>query len=207
MLAGVDVTALVPLSTFQLSVGVLSAAIVFESWAFLKANTELQRQIDEYDWNGIREAFRETSDVTTLTAFTEDAVALGGAGIALVGVVASHYTGNEVYDAVTAVLIGALLMGFAVALAWENKRLLLGESLDAAGEDRLREAVTECDGVAGVDSLRSMFVGPQVLLVTADVTFDDGLDTTAIEDRIDDIETALTAADERVSMVYVEPEQ
>ena len=205
VLAGVDVTALVPLSTFQLSVGVLSAAIVFESWAFLKANTELQRQIDEYDWNGIREAFRETSDVTTLTAFTEDAVALGGAGIALVGVVASHYTGNEVYDAVTAVLIGALLMGFAVALAWENKRLLLGESLDAAGEDRLRETVTECDGVAGVDSLRSMFVGPQVLLVTADVTFNDGLDTTAIEDRIGDIETALTAADERVSMVYVEP--
>ena len=207
VLVGVNVTALVPVSTFQLSVGVLSAAILFESWAFAKANTELQRQIDEYGWSGIREAFRETSDVTTLTAFTEDAVALGGAAIALVGVVASHYTGNEAYDAVTAVLIGALLMGFALALAWQNKRLLLGESLGPAAEDRLRAAVTDAAGVDGVDGLRSMFVGPQTVLVTVDVSFDDELDTTAIEDRIDAIETALRAADDRVSIVYVEPER
>jgi len=69
--------------------------------------------------------------VTTLTAFTEDAIALGGAAIALVGIVLSRVTGDHIYDAVAAALIGLLLMGFALALAWENKRLLLGESVPA----------------------------------------------------------------------------
>ena len=206
VIAGVDFTALVPLSTFQLSVGVLVAAIAFESYAFRKASGELHRQIDEYGWSGIREAFRETSDVTTLTAYTEDAVALGGAAIALVGVIASHYTGNEIYDAVTALLIGALLMSFALALAWENKRLLLGESLSASDEDRLRAAVTDHDGVVGVDGLRSMFVGPAAALVATDVSFDPALDADEIEARIEAIEADLKGVDDRVSTVYVEAE-
>lgn len=206
VIAGVDFTALVPLSTFQLSVGVLVAAIAFESYAFRKASGELRSQINEYGWSGIREAFRETSDVTTLTAYTEDAVALGGAAIALVGVIASHYTGNEIYDAVTALLIGALLMTFALALAWENKRLLLGESLSSSDEDRLRAVATDHDGVVGVDGLRSMFVGPATALVAADVSFDPTLDADEIDARIEAMEADLKGVDDRVSTVYIEAE-
>ncbi|MFB6242885.1 MAG: cation diffusion facilitator family transporter [Halobaculum sp.] len=206
VIAGIDFTALVPLSTFQLSVGVLSAAIVFESYALKKANDELSRQITEYGWSGIREAFRETSDVTTLTAFTEDAVALAGAALALVGVVLTRVTGVEAFDAATALLIGLLLMGFALALAWENKRLLLGESMRESRESRFRELVGEQEGVAHVDALRTMFVGPNDVLVTADVSFASELDAEEIDGVIEAIESSLAAEDKRVSMVYVEPE-
>ncbi|PYZ03105.1 hypothetical protein C8039_14285 [Halogeometricum sp. wsp3] len=64
----------------------------------MKARAELRRQIREYEWDGIVDAFRKTSDVTTLTAFTEDTIALLGAGIALVGVILAEITGNAVYD-------------------------------------------------------------------------------------------------------------
>ena len=190
---------------FWVNVVVLLSAIGFESYAFLEANTELQRQIDAYGWSGLREAFRKTSDVTTLTAFTEDAIALGGAAVALVGVVASRVTGNPIYDAATAAIIGLLLMGFALALAWENKRLILGESVPAEVETELRDYIDGREGVDGIDGFRTMFVGPGRLLVTADVRFDPALDTASIDQSIEAMETSLRGADDRVTYVYVEP--
>jgi cation diffusion facilitator family transporter len=184
----------------------LIGAIVFETYALKKANAELRRQIREYGWSGIPEAFRKTSDVTTLTAFTEDAIALGGAGIALVGVLLTEFTGNEMYDAAAALLIGLLLMGFAVALAWENKRLLIGESLAKDVEGSLREQIRTHPGVEHVDSLHSVFFGPNRVLVTADVSFDADLTTDDIDEDLDQIERKLRDVDDRVTMVYLEPE-
>jgi divalent metal cation (Fe/Co/Zn/Cd) transporter len=146
------------------------------------------------------------SDVTTLTAFTEDAIALLGAGIALVGILLSKATGNEVYDAIAAVLIGLLLMGFALALAWENKRLILGESLASDVEGDLRDAVRETPHVVHVETFRTVFVGPENVLVTADVSFDPEVETTEIDDLIGEIETRLRDVDDRVTDVFIEPE-
>ncbi|MFB6092646.1 MAG: cation diffusion facilitator family transporter [Haloquadratum sp.] len=191
---------------WYVNVAVLLGAIGFEGYAFTKANRELRRQIDEYDWNGVREAFRKTSDVTTLTAFTEDTIALAGAGIALVGILLSKATGNEIYDAVAALLIGVLLMGFALALAWENKRLLLGESLPADAESDLREVVRDSSSVVHVDGFRTVYVGPETVLVTADVSFEPATEATDLDEVIADIEARLREADDRVQHVYIEPE-
>jgi cation diffusion facilitator family transporter len=205
ILAGINFTELVPVDPFWVNVVVLSGAIVFEAWALKKANDGLTAQIDEYGWSGYREAFRRTSDITTLTAFTEDAIALAGAAIALVGISLTRFTGNPIFDAVTALLIGLLLMGFALALAWENKRLLLGESLPRSEEESLRSIIRGHDGVRGVDRLRTMYVGPEQLLVAADVSFDENLETDEIDEDVDQLETALTSADDRIRFVYIEP--
>jgi len=188
------------------NVVVLVGAIGFEAWALKKANAELQRQIDEYGWSGIREAFRETADVTTLTAFTEDTIALSGATIALVGVGLTELTANPVYDAVSAVVIGLLLMGFALALAWENKRLLLGESLSKEVEGDLRGTLADYPGVVHVDRLRTVFFGAEDVLVTADVSFDADLDVGEVDEAIDGLEARLREVDDRIRMVYIEPE-
>jgi cation diffusion facilitator family transporter len=186
--------------------GVLLAAVVFETYAFTKAYAEMRRQMDENDWATLREAFRKTSDVTTLTALTEDTIALGGLVLALAGIFLSQRTGIEAFDAAAALLIGLMLMGFALALAWENKRLILGESLPRDEEQRLREVV---DGWAGVDrvvDLRSVYFGPEQVVVTADVEFAPGLDGAELDERITAIEDALREADEGIQKVYVEPE-
>ncbi|SEA21854.1 cation diffusion facilitator family transporter [Haloplanus vescus] len=188
------------------SVAVLLGAIAFESYAFVKAHAELRRQMNEYGWSGLVEAFRTTSDVTTLTAFTEDAIALGGAVVALVGIVLTRVTGNHIYDAVSAAVIGVLLMFFALALAWENKRLLLGESVPAGREAEFESIIADHPGVEHVDRFRTMFVGPTDILVTADVSFAADLDTGGIDDDIARIDEKLRAHDERVSFVYIEPE-
>jgi len=185
---------------------VLLGGIVFETYAFVKARKELKRQIEEYDWSGYREAFSRSSDITTLTAFIEDTVALLGLTIALVGVVASHVTGNAVYDALGAIVIGVLLMLFAVALAVENKRLILGESLAEGVETELRAAITGQEGVVALDDFRTMFMGTGTVLVTADVSVDAGLEADEIEGLIAGLESRLKGIDDRVAMVYIEPE-
>jgi cation diffusion facilitator family transporter len=192
--------------SWYVNVVVLLGAIAFETYALAKANAEMQRQIDHYGWSGIREAFGKMSDVTTLTAFTEDTIALVGAALALVGILLSKATGNEVYDAVAAVLIGLLLMGFALALAWENKRLILGESLPADAEADLRDVVIESPGVVHLDAFRTVYVGPQKVLVTMDVSFDPETEAAEIDGIISNIEDRLIKADDRVQHVYIEPE-
>ena len=192
--------------TFWLNVSILLAAIAFETYAFAKANRELRSQMDEFGWDSIREAFGKTSDATTLTAFTEDAIALAGAAIALVGIVLTRVTGNGIYDAIAAAIIGLLLMGFAVALAWENKRLLLGQSLAGDAERDLENVVSSHPNVTHIDAFRSVFFGPQKAMVAADVSFDAGLTTTEVDDAVTEIEAKLKEADSRVAVVYIEPE-
>jgi cation diffusion facilitator family transporter len=184
---------------------VLGGAFVFEAWAFLKARAELQRQMAEHGWSGYREAFRKTSDTTTLTAFTEDTVALAGIVLAFVGVLLSQLTGNPLFDAAGAFLIGLLLMGFALALAWENKRLLLGEALASEDAATLRELLADDEAVSGVVDFRSVYFGPERVLVVADVTFDPALSADDIESHIDRLAEELRATNDHIGRVYIEP--
>lgn len=87
---------------------VLIGAIVFESYALRQAYLEVINQMREQGWESIPEVFHKTSDVTTLTAFTEDTVALSGVGIALLGIFLSRVTGNPLFDAVASFIIGQI---------------------------------------------------------------------------------------------------
>ena len=185
---------------------VLVGAFAFETWALVKARAEMQRQMTRNDWGSYREAFRKTSDVTTLTALTEDTIALLGIVIALVGLVLSQITENPVFDRISAVLIGVMLMGFALALAWENKRLLLGESLPRDEERRLRDVVADHESVADIVDFRTVYFGPGEVIVSADVAFQPGLATAELDDAISTIESDLKATNGDVRKVYVEPE-
>jgi cation diffusion facilitator family transporter len=185
--------------------GVLLGAIVFESYAMVKANSGLRKEMKENGWSGYRETFRKTADITTLTAFTEDGIALAGAAIALVGVFLSEQLGMPIFDTASSLIIGLLLMFFAVLLAWENKRLLLGESLPEEDELELRPTVEGWDGVQSLRDLRTVYFGPDTVVVTADVDFADGMSTDAIEDTVDDLEAALRDVHGAIGRIYLEP--
>jgi cation diffusion facilitator family transporter len=195
-----------PIEPFWISVIILVLGICFETWAFWKARAELKRQMNTYGWSGYREAFKRTSDLPTLTAFIEDMVALLGLIVALVGITAARVTDNPVFDAAGAVVIGVLLMLFAGALAWENKRLIVGESLPVEVERDLRSIVESHDAVASVDDFRTMFLGARRVLATGDVQFDPALETADIDASIREIETQLRERDDRVQLIYIEPE-
>ncbi|MEF8974379.1 MAG: cation transporter, partial [Haloarcula sp.] len=178
----------------------------FETYALVKARAEMKRQIDRNDWSGYREAFRKTSDVTTLTALTEDTIALAGIVIALVGLFLEQQTGNPFFDRISALLIGIMLMGFALALAWENKRLLLGESLPADEEQRLRDVIATNEHVDEIIGFRTVYFGPNEVIVFADLRFGPTLDTESMDDEITALETAMQDTNGDIRKVYIEPE-
>jgi divalent metal cation (Fe/Co/Zn/Cd) transporter len=95
---------------------------------------------------------------------------------------------------------------FAVALAWEDKRLLLGESLPVGDERQLRELVADFEGVDAIVDFRTVYFGPEEVIVTADVAFDTSLETDDIDDRISAIESGLMETNPQVRKVYIEPE-
>lgn len=185
---------------------VLLGGMAFEGYAFRKAYRAMKIDIRQHEWSGFREAFRKTSNVTTLTAFTEDTIALLGLGLAFLGILGTEVTGNPLFDATAAFLIGLLLMGFAVALAWENKRLLLGESLPKDDEDALRSIVADWDGVNRVVGFRTVYFGPEDVLVTADIEFASAFDTESMDEAITAIEHEIRERNASVSKVYIEPE-
>jgi len=186
--------------------GILLAAMCFEAYALYKARKAMLHEIEDHGYDGYVEAFRKTSNTTVLTALTEDTIAMAGLGLALGGIFLTRQTGNHVFDAATALVIGVMLMGFALALAWENKRLLLGESVPSEQERELRTIVGGIDDVDEVVDLRTVYFGPGSVVVMADVSFADGLDTETIDARITEIEEAIVAAAGQVTKVYVEPE-
>jgi cation diffusion facilitator family transporter len=200
----IDITP--PIDPFWIVVAILLGGIAFETYAFVKANAELRRQMEVYGWSGYREAFDRTSDLTTLTAFTEDTVALAGLVVALFGIIATRITENPIYDALSAVVIGVLLMGFAVLLAIENKRLILGESLPESVEGGLKDIIETDSSVDHIDDFRTMFIGSGRVLVTADVSFDADITTDEVDNRIGEIETQMREYDDRVKTIYIEPE-
>ena len=185
---------------------VLLGAFAFETYALYKARAEMQRQMKRNDWSGYKEAFRRTSDVTTLTALTEDTIALVGIIIALVGLFLQQQTGNPIFDQISAVLIGIMLMGFALALAWENKRLLLGESLPRDEDRRLRDIIVANDKVEGIVDFRTVYFGPGEVIISADIAFAEGIETDAMDAVITAIEDDLIAANGDIRKVYIEPE-
>lgn len=185
---------------------VLSATILFDGVSYLKAKQTMDVEIDERGWRNLPDAFSRTSDMPVLAVLTENAVAALGAGVALVGIFLSQVTGNPIFDAMGAVTIGVLLMAFALALGWENKQLLLGESLSRSHQRPLERIVRESEGVVDIVDFRTVYFGADRVLVAADVAFDPALDAAEIDERITAIEDAIREAEPLVGKVYIEPE-
>ncbi|HET7322808.1 MAG TPA: cation diffusion facilitator family transporter [Halococcus sp.] len=188
------------------SYAVLGGVLVCEGWSWRKAHRTLREQIDAHEWDGFAEAFRRTSDTTTLTTFIEDSAAVVGAFVALAGITLSHLTGNPVYDGVAALVIGAVLMTGAVVVAWTNHRLLLGKSLPHAEERRLYAVVADREVVVNVPEFRTVHFGPETVVIVARVTVADDLRAGELSDWIATIKTDLIDAHPGVATVYLTPD-
>ncbi|MFB6129341.1 MAG: cation diffusion facilitator family transporter [Salinigranum sp.] len=189
----------------DVSYAILVGGIFLEGYSLWKAYTSIQTEVEENDWSGLWEAFHKSSQVTVLTSLTENSVAVVGLLIALVGLGLTQVTGNPVYDSAAAVLIGLALMGFALALAVENKRLLIGESLPREAEARLRAHIREHDGVRDLIDFRSVYFGPEEVVVAEDVAFDDDLDVGDVEDVITRLEDDLKDRESTLRQISIEP--
>lgn len=184
-------------------VGVLVFAIIAEIFSFrtaIKESNEVRG--DQGWWQFIRRSKAPELPVVLL----EDLGALVGLVLALLGVGVALATGDGVWDGVGTVCIGVLLLIIAVILAIETKSLLLGEGAGEADVAAITTALVDGDAVTEVIHLKTLYLGPDELLVAAKIAVQH-------DDTAGEVARAIDAAESRVRdavpvarMIYLEPD-
>ncbi|KAA9110876.1 cation diffusion facilitator family transporter [Microbacterium rhizomatis] len=162
-----------PAQYFGISYIVLGIAFVLESVSFVQAFRQARRTAASAD-DHLLEHVVGTSDPTLRAVFFEDAAALIGLVIAFVGIFLHQVTGSPVPDAIGSILVGLLLAAVAIVLIQQNRRFLVGETVDPRVRTAVLTTLLAHDEITGVSYLHIEFVGPgKVFLVAAvDLTGD-----------------------------------
>ena len=183
--------------------GVLIVAIILESFSFRTAIVESNRIRGEQTWvQFIRKAKSPELPVVLL----EDLGALVGLILALGGVTLAVVTGDPVWDGIGTVCIGVLLGLIAVVLAFETKSLLLGEGAGPEVEKGITEAVETVPEVDRVIHLRTQYIGPDELLVTAKIAVHHDDTAAEVAKAIDAAEGKIRAMLPVAKLIYLEPD-
>ena len=180
---------------------VLGVSLVIEGMSFRVAMAEFKRSAGK---SGLRKAVVESRSATIITVLFEDAAAVAGLAVALVGVGLTALTRNPVWDAMATLIIGIILAVVAVFLGRMTKHLLIGQSASRADEAAIAEAVKSVEGVVGIVELRTLHMGAEFILLNLGVKFQDGLVTRELEAVIDAIEHRVKAAVPEVKRIFIE---
>lgn len=180
------------LENVEVSYIILLIAFFFEANALRIALKQFTKTIknrgEKVTFASMINEFKESKDTTILTVIVEDSAAILGIIIAAIGIFLSDMTGNSVYDAISSLFIGGLLMFFAFFLARENRGLLIGESITPREYKRIVQSIQDIPEVHKLISMRTMHLGPEDILIGVQVNLIDNLDTDKIETVTDAVE-------------------
>lgn len=192
-----------PIELWWLPMLVLSVSIVLESFSLRTAIKESNPLRGKASWvQFVRHAKAPELPVVLL----EDLAALLGLVFAFVGIGLTVITGNGVFDAVGTLLIGALLIVVAVILGIETKSLLLGEGARPEDAAAIVEVIESSPEVTSLIHIKSLYLGPDELLVAAKVGFAAGSKLADVARAIDEIEARIRAAVPVARVIYIEPD-
>uniref|UniRef100_UPI0037C6EB49 cation diffusion facilitator family transporter n=1 Tax=Pseudolysinimonas sp. TaxID=2680009 RepID=UPI0037C6EB49 len=182
---------------------VLSVAIVLESFSLRTAVIEANKaRGDQSLVSFIRHAKQPELPVILL----EDIAALIGLVFAFAGVGLSLLTGNVIWDAIGTIAIGVLLIGVAVILGIETKSLLIGEGASRADVEKIRKAFNDHPKVEAIIHMKTLYLGPDELMVAAKVAVPKSTRATDLAKAINEIELAVREAVPLARVIYIEPD-
>ena len=181
---------------------VLGFAMLFEGTAWVVAFREFNRT--RRRGGSFMHAVRTSKDPTVFTVLFEDSAAMLGLLVAFLGVLLSDSLGMPVLDGVASIAIGAILGGTAVLLAVETKSLLIGEAALPETVESIRRSARSQRGVARVNEVLTMHLGPGDILVNLSLDFEPHLSAGDIEQAVTDIERDIRGRHEEVRRIFVE---
>ncbi|MEU6868262.1 cation diffusion facilitator family transporter [Streptomyces sp. NPDC046876] len=184
-------------------VGVLVFAVIAEGFSFKTAIKESNELRGGLSWGQfIKRAKAPELPVVLL----EDAGALIGLVLALVGVGLALLTGNGVWDGIGTVAIGTLLILIAIVLAAETKSLLLGEAAGPEEVAKISAALVDGDTVTRVIHMRTLHLGPEELLVAAKIAVQHDDTAAEVANAINAAEARIRTAVPIARVIYLEPD-
>jgi cation diffusion facilitator family transporter len=192
-----------PLDNVWVPLLVLVIAIGLESFSLRTAIRESTPLKGELSWaQFIRRAKAPELPVVLL----EDVAALIGLVFALFGVGLTAITHNGVFDGLGTLLIGLLLITVAIVLGIETKSLLVGEGASDDDVAAIEKAILDGDEVERIIHMKTLYLGPEELLVATKVAV-------AGDDRLADVAKAIDTVEARIRKavpvaraIYIEPD-
>lgn len=182
---------------------VLGIAIVLESFSLrtaLKAAKEVRGRTSLY--NFIRHAKSPELPVVIL----EDIAALLGLVFAFGGVGLTVLTHDAAWDAIGTLAIGALLIVVAIVLGIETSSLLVGEGATANDTEKIAKALRESEGVEDIIHMKTLYIGPDELMVAAKIAVKSTDKARDITNAIDIAESNIRKAVPTALIIYLEPD-
>lgn len=182
---------------------VLGLALIFEGGAWFFAFKEF-RQI-KGPWSYVQ-AVQRGKDPTIFMVLFEDSAAVLGLLVAFLGIWLGQLTGLVYLDGIATFMIGLILGGTAIWLAYETKGLLIGESANPEVVQSIRNIAKHLPGVEHVNEVLTMHMGPEFILVTISVDFQDSVTSQEMERSVAKLDKEIKAHHPFVKRVFVEAE-
>jgi cation diffusion facilitator family transporter len=191
------------LTVWWLPLLVLVVAFCMESYSLHTGITEARPHKGDLTWfQFIRRAKAPELPIVIL----EDIAALTGLVFALFGVGLTLLTRNPVWDAIGTLAIGALLITVAIILGIETKSLLVGEGASLKDAEAIEAAVLEGDEAQRIIHIKTLYLGPEELLVAAKIAMSGDRRLTDVAAATDTIERRIRAAVPAARVIYIEPD-
>lgn len=189
---------------YLISYVVLAVSFAIESVSLARAVRQIRGESRRWRTTP-RRFLRLTADTTVKAVFLEDSAALVGLLLAAAGLTLSHWTGEELYDGLASIAIGVLLLVVAVVLAKANISLLVGRAIPERLRLEIEQELNGLPAVERIDTLLTMQLGPDDILVAAKVDFRDEATGAVIEAAADEAERRLIERYPEIGYVFLDP--
>ena len=190
------------LENLFISISILSLSIILESYVLIKAVKKLRKNRES---KSILKLLKQSNDGPLIAIVVEDFAATLGLIFALIGTLLTYFTGNSFYDAVTAILIGILLMISGVFLGYEMKHLITGETVDINISYTLDSEINKFEKVNKVIKSNLVSVGADKYLAIVHIDYIDSLTDSEIVQLNKDIEIQIIDIEPRFLHLYLIP--
>ena len=190
------------LDNLYISITILSISILLETYVLIKAVKKLRGNKDK---KSILKLLKESNDGPLIAIVVEDFAATLGLIFALVGTLLTYFTNNSIYDAISAISIGILLMVSGIFLGYEMKHLITGETVNEDVYKVVENALLNEDKVKKVISVKIVSIGTNKYLGIVKVDYLDSYTDLEIVDLNKRVQEIVKTTDSRFSHLYLIP--
>jgi len=190
------------LENLAISISILSISIILETYVLIKAVKKLR---DGKKNKSIMKLLKKSNDGPLIAIVVEDFAATLGLIIALIGTLITYFTNNPIYDAISSILIGILLMVSGLFLGYEMKHLIIGEAISSDLYIELKSALQKNKEIISVMTIKTISIGAEKYLCIVELNYQDSLKDVDIVSLNKKLETELKSIDQRLEQIYLIP--
>ena len=192
------------LENLAISITLLIVSIILESYVLKKAITELKKGQDNK--KGVVGLLKESTDGPLIAIVVEDFAATLGLVIALVGTILSSLTQNSIYDSISAISIGVLLMVSGLFLGYEMKHLITGESISQEKLKLIENIINKNKNISNVTNLKILPIGSKQYLALVKLDYKDSLDDVGIVETNTALKIEIVETESTITEIYFNPQ-